>query len=66
MRIFLTGGTGFIGSHFLNLALNKGYKIIALRRSPLSKVKINIDQQPLWIDKPLDTLKSNFLKNPIS
>jgi len=60
MRIFLTGGTGFIGSHFLNLALNKGYKIIALRRSPLSKVKINIDQQPLWIDKPLDTLKSNY------
>ena len=31
MRIFLTGGTGFIGSYFLKLALAAGHEIVALR-----------------------------------
>ena len=32
MRIFLTGGTGFIGSHFLNESVNYNFKIRALKR----------------------------------
>ena len=39
MKIFLTGGTGFIGSHFLDAALKKGYHVKALIR-PKSKFKI--------------------------
>lgn len=48
MKIFLTGGTGFIGSHFLKEALNEKIKIIALKRSQRSKTRIIIDQQPEW------------------
>ena len=33
MKIFLTGGTGFIGSNFINKALNCGHEIIAISRN---------------------------------
>ena len=32
MRIFLTGGTGFIGSHVLKQGLAAGHEVVALRR----------------------------------
>lgn len=53
MKIFLTGGTGFIGSHFLKQALTQGHRVIALRR-PGSLPRIPIDQQPTWVDGSLD------------
>jgi uncharacterized protein YbjT (DUF2867 family) len=34
MRIFLTGATGFIGSHVLALALKAGHEVVALVRDP--------------------------------
>ena len=40
MNIFLTGGTGFIGSHFLAIALSEGHTVFAQRRSELSRPKI--------------------------
>ncbi len=49
MKIFLTGGTGFIGSHFLKQALEEKIKIIALKRSQKSKSRILINQEPSWI-----------------
>lgn len=49
MRIFVTGGTGFIGSHFLNLALTQGHEIIALRR-PGSSSQIPVKGPIEWID----------------
>ena len=52
MRIFLTGGTGFIGSHLLQLALAGGHDVIALRR-PGSMCRIAIDQEPQWLDGSL-------------
>ena len=54
MKIFLTGGTGFIGSHFINEALSRGIKVVALRRSKLSKPKIPLFEDPLWLDKGMD------------
>ena len=30
-RIFLTGSTGFVGSHFLKAALAAGHEVVALR-----------------------------------
>jgi len=47
MRIFLTGGTGFIGSHFIRHALHSGHKVIAMRR-PGSVARINLTNQPDW------------------
>ena len=43
MKLFITGASGFIGSHLTNLAKKKGYEIIALNRSFLaSKIMTKI------------------------
>jgi UDP-glucose 4-epimerase len=52
MRIFLTGGTGFIGSHFLQHALANGHDVFALRR-PGSATRIPLLRQPHWLDGAL-------------
>ena len=44
MEFFLTGGTGFVGSHVLKTALKNNHIINALRRSPNSFPKINLDK----------------------
>ena len=54
MNIVLTGGTGFIGSHFLKQALAAGHSVRAIRRSPSSKPRIPIAKQPAWLDAQLD------------
>src|SRR5208282_4517201 len=51
MRVFVTGGTGFIGSHFIRAALAAGNQVRALRRSNRSGLRIPVDQQPEWITK---------------
>lgn len=33
MNIFVTGATGFLGYHFVNVAVNNGHSILCLRRS---------------------------------
>jgi nucleoside-diphosphate-sugar epimerase len=62
MKIALTGGTGFIGSHFLKQALASGHSVRALRRSPSSKPRISIDQQPQWLDRQLDEVTAAELQ----
>lgn len=56
MKIFVTGGTGFIGSHFLKQSLAGGHQIRALRR-PASKPRIQLDKEPEWLDVPFDELE---------
>ena len=51
MRIFLTGGTGFIGSHFINLALEQGHSVCAIRRTKSSNPRIKLLKDPTWITK---------------
>lgn len=53
MKIFLTGGTGFVGSHFLKQALAQGHEVIALRR-PGSQPRISLSQEPIWLNGALD------------
>lgn len=53
MKIFLTGGTGFVGSHFINAAHRAGHEVISLRRSN-SQPRVTLEKQPHWIDGPLD------------
>ena len=59
MKIFLTGGTGFIGSHFINQAQNEGHTLICLKRKN-SKTRIPLNNQPIWLEGDLDT---NFDKS---
>jgi len=62
MNIALTGGTGFIGSHFLKQALAAGHSVRAIRRSPSSKPRIAIAQQPDWLDCQLDEVTAEDLQ----
>ncbi len=51
--MFITGGSGFIGSHFLNQALSSGYQLLALRRSVNSTTRIPLVRQPTWLTASL-------------
>jgi len=53
MKLFITGGTGFVGSHVLRQALGAGHDVTALRR-PGSATRIALDREPVWIDGALD------------
>lgn len=62
MKIVLTGGTGFIGSHFLNQALAAGHSVLALRRSASSTTRIPLAKEPVWLDRQLDEVSSSELQ----
>jgi len=61
MKLFLTGGTGFIGSHFLAAASEAGHQVRALRRTPQSRPVINLPSEPEWITGNLQTLQPEQL-----
>ena len=50
-RIFVTGGTGFVGSHFVQAALAHELEVIALRRRPASRPRIALRREPRWLAK---------------
>ena len=60
MKLFVTGGTGFIGSHFIQIASEKNNTITASCRVG-SVPKIYLSNQPQWLTKPLDELSSEDL-----
>jgi UDP-glucose 4-epimerase len=62
MRLFLTGSTGFIGSHVLSAALSAGHEVLALRRSAASEPAISLPCQPVWCDGDLNTLEFDWLE----
>jgi nucleoside-diphosphate-sugar epimerase len=53
MKIFLTGATGFVGSHFVNQAHAAGHTLVAQRR-PGSRPRIALEREPQWVDRALD------------
>ena len=59
MKLFITGGTGFIGSHFINKAHDAGLELVCLKRKG-SNSRIKINKQPIWIEGNLD---ENFDKS---
>lgn len=61
-RIFLTGGTGFIGSNFLRQAMASGHQIVALRQSASSRPKVSLPCEPLWLEKPLQDVAIDDLR----
>ena len=61
MRLIVTGGTGFIGSHFLNAAVAAGHEVLALRRSG-STPRITVPDSVKWLDGELNDLD---FSNPV-
>jgi nucleoside-diphosphate-sugar epimerase len=53
MKLFVTGGTGFVGTHFLQQAAAAGHEIVALRR-PGSQPRLPLAIEPRWVDGALD------------
>lgn len=53
MKLFVTGGTGFVGSHFLKQALEAGHTVVAQRRTG-SLPRFMLPLEPSWVDRPLD------------
>jgi nucleoside-diphosphate-sugar epimerase len=54
MTVFVTGGSGFLGGHFLRTALQHGEYLICLRR-PGSTPRVEIPDRVEWIDRDWDT-----------
>ena len=54
MKIFLTGGTGFIGKEFIAQASNKGFFIFAVSRKNVKKKIKNVKWLKGEIDKDWD------------
>ena len=61
MRLFLTGGTGFIGSHFINQAHAAGHGIVALRRPGGSSPRVPLEREPDWIEATLTEVPAGAL-----
>lgn len=62
MHFFVTGGTGFLGSHFIATALCDGHDVTALRR-PGSRPRIPIKREPNWCEGNLDDPWSQRLED---
>ena len=62
MRIFLTGATGFIGSHVVNLAHQQGIEVLAHRRSANSRPRVALDKEPTWVEGKFSELKAGQLE----
>ena len=63
MRLFITGGTGFIGAHVVSMALMAGHQVLALRRNPNSRPTISLTHEPIWCEGDLHSLDINWFKD---
>ena len=55
MKLFVTGATGFVGSHFLNQALEAGHEVVALRR-PGAQRRIVLGPDPQWLERSMEEM----------
>jgi len=61
MKLFVTGATGFIGSHFVNAAHQAGHELHCIRRAE-SRPRITLEKEPNWHFGSLDDDWSKILK----
>ena len=52
MKVFVTGSTGFIGSHLIENLIKNNHQVIALKRKN-SQPRIQLNNQPIWMDGEL-------------
>ena len=51
MKIFVTGATGYLGYHFVNVAISQGHKVLCLRRpTSVSLFEPIVEKQILWVN----------------
>jgi nucleoside-diphosphate-sugar epimerase len=63
MKVFITGGTGFIGSNFINHATDINIEIVAQKRkTSKSRVEVRNPDKVKWITKELDDDLTGKLK----
>ena len=58
MKIFLTGGTGYVGGNFLNYAIDNGHIVYALSRKKNNKKRKNL----IWLQGSLKKKWKEFKK----
>lgn len=63
MKVFITGGTGFIGSHVINTLIERGHSVLALKRCAQSSPRIPLHSQPKWIVSSLTEIQSDCLED---
>ena len=50
MRIFVTGATGYLGYHFVNVAVSQGHKVLCLRRpTSVSLFEPFVEKEIQWV-----------------
>lgn len=65
-RIIVTGGLGFIGSYFVELALNQGYHVINIdKKTYASRTDLDFDSQDAYEFIEADICTLNHLPNNI-
>ena len=62
MHLFVTGATGFLGSHFIAASMAAGHRVTAVSRRG-SKPRVKITQEPHWCYGNLSENWSQHLKN---
>lgn len=63
MKLFLTGATGFIGSHFMTAALEAGHQVRALRHRPQSSSILELPREPEWCTGNLSSIEPALLRD---
>ncbi len=54
MKVFVTGGTGFVGSHLIDALLRRGTEVVCLARSPAKATALFTSQTPEIVPGSLD------------
>ncbi|MCX5768440.1 MAG: NAD-dependent epimerase/dehydratase family protein [Gemmatimonadetes bacterium] len=60
MKLFVTGGSGFVGSHFVAAAMLRGHEVTALRRAT-SAPRIVLTHEPRWVTGDLATVPGDAM-----
>ncbi len=63
MRLFVTGATGFVGSHVINTALSAGQEVVGLKRAIDRQPRIKLCKQPTWIVKSYAEVEHDDFEN---